>query len=190
LGVTAAFGAASCCALPLLLGSLGVGSAWLITVASFAAPHRLALLGVAVACLAGGGGMLLWRRRRAARCASGACGTPVTAPVVTSLLLLRLGDLAMAAAARPERQNLGREFQGERVGAAALQGVRFRPADVSRPPGITRVCPDATVEVFRRLSDKSTSGSRLPGRPHNARHRPSSDCSRRRSGFRMRPVLG
>ena len=87
-GVAAAFGAASCCALPLLLGSLGVGSAWLVTVAWFAAPHRLALLGVAVACLTGGSGMLLWRRRRAGSCASGVCENPVTTPVVTSLLLL------------------------------------------------------------------------------------------------------
>jgi len=32
-GLAAAFGAASCCALPLLLGSLGLGSAWLVSVA-------------------------------------------------------------------------------------------------------------------------------------------------------------
>src|SRR5947207_5996434 len=43
-GLAAAFGVASCCALPMLLGSLGVGSAWLIAVAWVAAPHRLALL--------------------------------------------------------------------------------------------------------------------------------------------------
>src|SRR5215467_7441859 len=43
-GLAAAFGAASCCALPLLFGSLGLGSAWLVTVASSAAPHRIALL--------------------------------------------------------------------------------------------------------------------------------------------------
>src|SRR5258707_10776366 len=75
-GLAAAFGAASCCALPLLLGSLGLGTAWLFTVAWFAAPHRLALLAVAVICLAAGGGVLLWRRRRvAAACAPGAaCG--------------------------------------------------------------------------------------------------------------------
>ena len=44
-GIAAAFGAASCCALPMLLGSFGLGSAWLIAVAWLAAPHRLALLG-------------------------------------------------------------------------------------------------------------------------------------------------
>ena len=58
-GLAAAFGAASCCALPLLLGSLGLGSAWLVTVAWFAAPHRLALLAVAIICLASGGGVPL-----------------------------------------------------------------------------------------------------------------------------------
>jgi mercuric ion transport protein len=69
-GLAAAFGAASCCALPVLLTSLGLGSAWLVTVAWFAAPYRIALLVIAIACLAGGGGLLLWRRRRPLACAS------------------------------------------------------------------------------------------------------------------------
>ena len=43
-GLAAAFGAASCCALPLLLGSLGLSSAWLVAVAWLAVPHRIALL--------------------------------------------------------------------------------------------------------------------------------------------------
>jgi mercuric ion transport protein len=89
-GLAAAFGAASCCALPLLLGSLGLGSAWLVTVASLAAPHRLALLAVAVICLASVSGVLLWRRRRAAAaCAPGAaCGSPVITAFVTCVLSL------------------------------------------------------------------------------------------------------
>src|ERR1700730_3873487 len=70
-GLAAAFGAASCCALPVLLGSLGLGSAWLLAVAWFAAPHRPALLMAAIVCLVGGGGLFLWRRRAAA-CAPGA----------------------------------------------------------------------------------------------------------------------
>ncbi len=37
-GIAAAFGAASCCALPMLLGSVGLGSAWLIAVAWLAVP--------------------------------------------------------------------------------------------------------------------------------------------------------
>ena len=86
-GVAAAFGAASCCALPLLLGSLGLGSAWLAIVASIAAPHRLAVLAVAVGCLAAGG-VLQWRRRRIAACEAEACRSPVTTSVVTCLLSL------------------------------------------------------------------------------------------------------
>jgi mercuric ion transport protein len=76
-------------ALPLLLGSLGLGSAWLATVAWFAAPHRLALLAVAVICLASAGGVLLWRRRRVAACAlSAACGSPMITAFVTGVLSL------------------------------------------------------------------------------------------------------
>ena len=61
-GFAAAFGAASCCA-PLLLGSLGVGSAWLVTVAWVAAPHRLALLLAAGICLISAGGVFVLRSR-------------------------------------------------------------------------------------------------------------------------------
>src|SRR5262245_60664724 len=67
-GLAAAFGVASCCAIPLLLASVGVGSAWLVAVASFAAPHRIALLTITTICLVGGGGLLLWRRRSAPVC--------------------------------------------------------------------------------------------------------------------------
>jgi len=86
-GLAAAFGAASCCALPLLLGSVGLGSAWLVTVAWFAAPHRLALLAVAIASLLSGGGVLLWRRRPAAMCTPGAaCRRPATTALVGGIL--------------------------------------------------------------------------------------------------------
>lgn len=87
-GLAAAFGAASCCALPLLLGSVGLSSAWLFAVAWFAAPHRIALLSVAVVCLLGAGGMLVWRRRAIA-CVPGAlCGRlAITALLVAGLSL-------------------------------------------------------------------------------------------------------
>ena len=87
-GLVSAFGAASCCALPLLLGSLGLGSAWLASLALLAGPHRPELLVAAVISLIGGGGVLLWRRRAAAACAPGApCGRPVlTAALVTGAL--------------------------------------------------------------------------------------------------------
>jgi mercuric ion transport protein len=89
-GIAAAFGAASCCALPMLLGSFGLGSAWLIAVAWLAAPHRLALLGLDIVCLGGAGGLLLWRRRSAAAaCAIGAgsARAAITAVIVGELAL-------------------------------------------------------------------------------------------------------
>ena len=61
-GLVSAFGAASCCALPLLLGGLGLGSAWLGSLAVFAGPHRPELLAAAVICLLAGGGILFRRR--------------------------------------------------------------------------------------------------------------------------------
>jgi mercuric ion transport protein len=87
-GLAAAFGAASCCALPLLLGSIGVGGAWLLAVAWLAAPHRLALLIVAIACLAGGGGLFLWRRRATGCVPGAACGRPIVSALVSCVLSL------------------------------------------------------------------------------------------------------
>jgi mercuric ion transport protein len=89
-GLAAAFGAASCCALPLLLGSLGLSSAWLVAVAWLAAPHRIALLIAAVVCLLGAGGMFVWRRRAVA-CAP---GLPCGRPAITALLM---GVLSLGA---------------------------------------------------------------------------------------------
>jgi mercuric ion transport protein len=85
-GLAAAFGAASCCALPILLGSLGIGGAWLATVAWFAAPHRIALLIAAVICLAAGGGVFLWRRRAALRIEGTVCAHPANTVLVVSFL--------------------------------------------------------------------------------------------------------
>jgi mercuric ion transport protein len=87
-GLAAAFGAASCCALPLLLGSVGLGSAWLVTVAWIAAPHRIALLIAAVVFLVGGGGVFVWRRRVAACTPGAACGRPAITVLLTGNLLV------------------------------------------------------------------------------------------------------
>jgi mercuric ion transport protein len=87
-GLAAAFGAASCCALPLLLGSLGLGSAWLLALAWVAAPHRIALLAIAIVCLVSGSGVLLWRRHRTASCAPTAGRHPVLTSLVAAVLSL------------------------------------------------------------------------------------------------------
>jgi len=89
-GLAAAFGAASCCALPLLLGTVGVSSAWLVTTAWLATPYQPALLALAIACLAGGGAMLI-RRRRVAAC------SPAVACRRSLLTTLSMGALLVGA---------------------------------------------------------------------------------------------
>lgn len=83
-GLAAAFGAASCCALPLLLGSLGLGSLWLGGIALMAAPYHGALLAAAASCLAVGAIALFWARRTGHACTPGAA---CTRPAITGLLL-------------------------------------------------------------------------------------------------------
>ena len=86
-GLAAAFGVAACCALPLLMISLGLGTAWLGGVASLAAPIRSLLLVFAALALAGGA-ILLWRQQRhATTCGPNGVCTP---PVVRALTLVGL----------------------------------------------------------------------------------------------------
>ena len=86
-GLAAAFGLASCCALPLFLATLGLSTAWLGGVGLVAASHRMFLMIVAALCL-GGGGLLLWRQQRAAATCgpNGAC----TPPAIRALTLVGL----------------------------------------------------------------------------------------------------
>ena len=85
-GLAAAFGAASCCALPVLLGAIGIGGAGLGGIALLAAPYQPWLLLAAAASVLVGGG-LLWRSRAAA-CPPGACGRPGVRLVTTLALTL------------------------------------------------------------------------------------------------------
>ena len=86
-GLAAAFGAASCCGLPLLLASLGIGSAWLTGLAMLAAPNRLLPLAVGAAGL-GGGGLLLWRQWRLACAPDSICGRPAFRGTVLGALIV------------------------------------------------------------------------------------------------------
>ena len=87
-GLAAAFAVASCCGLPFILATLGLGTAWLYGVAVLAAPHRASLLAAAAICLVGGA-VLLWRQRQvSARCApGGVCTKPVVRALTTVGLL-------------------------------------------------------------------------------------------------------
>jgi len=91
-GLAAAFGVASCCALPLILSGLGIGGASLAGIALLAAPHRSLLLAVGIAGLAGGA-FFLWRARRMpAHCAkscapNGVCAAPIVRTLTVGGLL-------------------------------------------------------------------------------------------------------
>ena len=97
-GLAAAFGVASCCGLPLLLAAAGVSSAWLVGIATVAAPHRSFLLALAAGCLMAGAG-LLWRRQPGLVCTPGTmCSRPAVRAMtliglVTGLSLLTIGYL-------------------------------------------------------------------------------------------------
>lgn len=87
-GLAAGLGVASCCALPLLLTTIGVSTAWLGGVALLAAPHRGALLVVGALCLLGGAA-LLWRQQRtAAACGPNGVCTPRAVRALTLVGLL------------------------------------------------------------------------------------------------------
>ncbi|MFX8696357.1 hypothetical protein ABTM58_19970, partial [Acinetobacter baumannii] len=58
-GIAAAFGVASCCALPILLTTAGLSAAWLGGVAELSAPYRTPLLWLGGLCLLGGVFLLL-----------------------------------------------------------------------------------------------------------------------------------
>ena len=95
-GLAAAFGVASCCGLPFLLATAGLGTTWLTGFALMAAPHRSILLIVGAVGLAGGA-VLFWRQQRIAACAPGAfCTRPAVrnltlAGLLVGLVLLYLG---------------------------------------------------------------------------------------------------
>lgn len=94
-GIATAFAVASCCALPILLGGLGISTAWLFGIAVLAAPHRALLLGVSAFAL-GAGAAALWRQRAVA-CAPGAwCARPgvrlmTSVGLILGMVLLAVG---------------------------------------------------------------------------------------------------
>lgn len=65
-GLLAAFGVASCCALPVALSMLGISAASLVAIGYFAAQYQQELFFAAVLLL-GGTAAIMWRQRRARR---------------------------------------------------------------------------------------------------------------------------
>src|SRR5512139_373818 len=70
-GLLAAFGVASCCALPVALSLLGVSAASLVAIGYLAAQYQQELFYVATACL-GVAAVLIVRHRRGRTCTVGA----------------------------------------------------------------------------------------------------------------------
>ncbi len=94
-GLLATFGAASCCALPLALASLGIGSTAFLGLALVFGPYRQLLLIAAGVCVVLAIG-LMWRQRRARVCAGSAAGSnPTLARIANGTTLLALVLLAL-----------------------------------------------------------------------------------------------
>ena len=89
-GLLAAFGVASCCALPVALSLLGISAASLVGVGYLAAQYQQELFYAAAACL-GGAAFLMLRQRRAGACTRGAAR-------FSSVLLDRGSKLAIVLA--------------------------------------------------------------------------------------------
>ncbi|TQF77647.1 mercuric reductase [Elioraea sp. Yellowstone] len=87
-GAAAAFGVAACCALPLGLAAVGLGTAWLGGIALAAAPHQGVLMGLSAASLIGAAALLLSARRRAACLRDGSCKRPAFRSVTIAGLLV------------------------------------------------------------------------------------------------------
>ena len=76
-GLLAAFGVASCCALPIVLSVLGISAASLTGVGFLAAQYQRELFLLAI-FFVGAAGFVMWRQRRARTCArGGSCSRPV-----------------------------------------------------------------------------------------------------------------
>jgi mercuric ion transport protein len=94
-GLLAAFGVASCCALPIALSLLGMSAASLVGVGYLAAQYQQELFFGAVICL-GAAAFIMWRQRQARLCAPGAaCSRPTVDWGSKIALVLAVGLLAL-----------------------------------------------------------------------------------------------
>lgn len=85
-GLAAAFGLAACCALPIILTGIGLGTAWLAWPSSVADPLRIYLTPLAAISLAGAAFLVL---RNPASCAPGdLCARPVTRVILGLLVIV------------------------------------------------------------------------------------------------------
>jgi len=94
-GLLAAFGVASCCALPIALSLLGISAASLVGVGYLAAQYQQELFFGAVICL-GAAAFVMWRQRQARLCTPGAaCARPTVDWGSKIALVLAVGLLVL-----------------------------------------------------------------------------------------------
>jgi mercuric ion transport protein len=94
-GLLAAFGVASCCALPLALSLLGISAASLVGIGYLAAHVQRELFYVAVICLSAVA-VIAWRQRRLRACSPGtACTRPALDWGSRIAIVLSVGLLAL-----------------------------------------------------------------------------------------------
>lgn len=94
-GLLAAFGVASCCALPIALSLLGISTASLVGVRYLAAQYQQELFHGAVICV-GAAAFIMWRQRQALLCPPGtACARPALDWSSKIALVLAVGLLAL-----------------------------------------------------------------------------------------------
>jgi mercuric ion transport protein len=91
-GAAVAFGAAACCAIPMLLGTIGLGILGSAVFMPAFVPYQTYLVATAFVCLVAGAG-LLWRRRDCA-CGTTRLATAVTVTGLTLGVVLLALDLA------------------------------------------------------------------------------------------------
>ena len=94
-GLLAAFGVASCCALPIALSLLGISAASLVGIGYLAAQYQQELFYGAVVCL-GAAVFVMWRQRRARLCdPAAACARPAIDWGSKIAMVLAVGLLAL-----------------------------------------------------------------------------------------------
>lgn len=94
-GLLAAFGVASCCALPVALSLLGISAASLVGIGYLAAQYQQELFYAAAICL-GASAFIMVRQRRARMCAPGtACASPLLDCGSKIALVLAVGFLVL-----------------------------------------------------------------------------------------------
>lgn len=94
-GLLAAFGVASCCALPIALSLLGISAASLVGVGYLAAQYQKELFYAATVCL-GASAFIMVRQQKVRSCAVGTvCASPMLDWGSRIALILAIGLLAL-----------------------------------------------------------------------------------------------